>query len=233
MRLLLPVVAATLVGCNPIVYVPAPIPAAPQQPGLRVGVGANALGGQGVGQLSIAPAEGLALYSQGLIASSLDDGEGAASYAHLGGEIGVLAGHALGPSAQIDLGVAVGRDRIDATRLVYDVGCCSGSYRPVEARVERVGAHLGVFFRDGSTSGERFRIGPAVRVVHVSAEREGGGSPAQSVFVEPALRSGFVAGRVEFQFQAGLSLEASGDLLVDYSTIPAFAGGVLSFRLDG
>ena len=233
MTRLLPVllVAAALVGCNPIVYVPAPIPAAPQGPGLRAGLGANLLGSQGIAHASVAPAEGIALYADGLAASSLDDGEGDGGFTHLGGDLGMLVTRPLSFSSAVELGVSIGRDAIEASEYGYDIGCCSGSYEPVTFHADRFAGHVGVFFSDGPRAAERFRIGPAVRLTYLDV-RDEGGSQARGLFVEPALRSGFSEGPVEFQFQVGLSVLASGDVFDQFNTIPLFTGAQAAIRLD-
>ena len=59
------------------------------------------------------------------------------------------------------------------------------------------------------------------------------GPVAEGLFVEPALRLGFMSGPVEVQTQAGLSLRVGGDLLDRHATVPLFFGGTAALSLGG
>lgn len=238
--LALAAVLLVLAGCNPVVYVPAPIPAAPQRAGLHVGVGGNLAGAQGAALVELAPVEGVSVYARGLYANTTEedaeDASTGAAYTHRGGDVGVAVAWPLSPQMTLDMGAALGRDRVEGTDFGFDIGCCSGSYHPFTGRTERVAGHAGLFFHRSVPTEGRARIGPAVRLTRVvvyADERAGASAEpdAAGVFLEPALRLGSTAGPVELHAQAGVSVPLAGDLLDRYAAVPLLWGGTAAFRL--
>jgi hypothetical protein len=143
----------------------------------------------------------------------------------------------LDPGTTLDMGAAVGRDEVESTDYAFEFGCCGGSYSPFSGRTERVAGHVGLFFHRSVPSEGRARIGPAVRLTRLAVYSDAAsghtpeGPDATGFFLEPALRLGFVAGPVELQTQAGVSLPISGDLFDRYTTVPLFFGGTAALRL--
>ena len=226
-------VLIVLAGCNPVVYVPAPVPVAPRTAGLRAGLGGNLAGSQGLALVEVAPDEGMAIYVRGLYANTLDGEDGAGTYVHRGGEVGVVVSRPLSSTVGFDIGLASGRDDVNATTGVSDIGCCSYSYEPFEARVERLGGHVGLFLHDGPKNEDWFRLGPALRIQALTVRERAEERADTWLFVEPVIRLGFGGGPLEFQTQAGLSLPASERFTERYSAIPIIFGATATVRLDG
>ena len=228
-----PVLAAALAlaGCNPVAYVPALVPAAPPSAGLRAGLGVNTLAAQGAAELSLAPVGGAALYARGLYGNTPGATDEGGSYVQRGREVGAVAALPLSRRVTLDLGTSAGRDVIEAADFEFDIGCCSGSYRPVTVRAERTGGHAGLLV-GRNESGGGVRAGPALRVTRVVADREGAvGQRGVGLFVEPTARAAFASGPVEVQAQIGLSLPAGGDLAERYASVPVFGGVAVALRL--
>lgn len=205
------VIALALAGCNPVAYVPTLLPSVPASAGVRAVGGGNLVGVHATAEVSAAPVSGVGVYVRGLYVNAALH-----NVPQQGGEVGLVAAPALSPRARLDLGVARGGG------VVVEF--------PERTRMSQTSGHAGLLF-GGPHDGER--RGVAVRVTHVAAAADadcGGGRSGMGVFVEPAVRAGWVRGAVEVQGQFGLSVLVAGDLFDDYTSIPAFGGVTAAVR---
>lgn len=222
-----------LTGCNPVVYVPSSIPMAPTSAGIRASAGLNAIGSQGTASLEVAPVEGVGLYARGLYANTLTDQESGGAFVNRGAELGVVGSVLLSDQASLDMGAFVGRDNVRASDFGFDIGCCSGSYTPVDIATRREGGHVGVLIGRKDSRGIRRRIGPALRMVRTGVFRErqdGTVEDGVGLFVEPALRLDVSSPGVELLFQVGASVQVGSDF-TRYAHVPFTAGATASIPL--
>ena len=231
-------VLGALVGCNPLMYVPQPIPAAPRTTGVEVqgDLGMAFLSGQI--RATGSPADGLGLYASGHFAGGGSGSDGDWNHSGRGGEVGVLGLGRFGEIGFVEGGIGVGTTSVRAYDYYFDRGPDD-----IRADVVRSSAHIGVGVERDLEPGygrtEYMSVGFLVRGTYVNVQNvratDGGFTSYEDEaqrFIEPAFRFRYDADVFAIETQAGISLPLETDAYRQYDAYPLFGGVGLSFRLD-